>query len=69
MRAKIRERKPPCYFLHTLREHLSLPSVVGEVHVSPFFLVFCVVLLWFNRLRPVSCVPNVASVSRLFFIG
>jgi len=45
----------------TLCEHLGSPPVFGGVLVAHLFSFLCVVYF----LRPVSCVPNVASVSGL----
>jgi hypothetical protein len=42
----------------------GLTSVFGWVYMLFIFLVFCVVFL-FCFLRPVSCVPTVASLSGL----
>jgi hypothetical protein len=47
--------------LLTFREHLGSPWFLVWTMLL-IFLVICVVLCFF--LRPVSCVPNVASVSR-----
>ena len=49
--------------LLTLREHLGSPLVFGGVHVAHIFSFLCCV---FACLRPVSCVPNIASFSQLF---
>ena len=50
--------------LLTLRKHLGSLPVFGAIHVD-YLCSFrcCVVFFWFVCLRPVSCVPNVTSVS------
>ena len=51
--------------MRTIRRHLGLTPFFS---VSMLFIFFCVVLclfFCFVRLRPVFCVPNVASVSGL----
>ena len=45
--------------------HLDLPPVFGGVRVAHLFSFLCCFI--FVCLRPVSCVPNVASVSGLSF--
>ena len=50
---------------YTSRTHEFIP-VVGTVRFAHYIiLVFCVGFFCFVCLRPVSCVPNVASVSGL----
>jgi hypothetical protein len=51
----------------TLCEHLGSSPVVLVMSVLLICLVFCVVLCYFVLvcLRPVSCVPDVASASGL----
>ena len=48
----------------TLPGHLVSPPVFGGVSVAPVFSFLCAVICFVCR-RPVSCVPNVASVSGL----
>ena len=54
----------------TLHEHMDSPPVFGGVRVAHLVIFLCcVVILCFVCLLPVSCVPNVVSVSGLFFIA
>ena len=48
--------------LFTLREHAGSPPICGGVRVAHRFSFLCCVFS-FACFRPVSCVPNVASVS------
>ena len=50
--------------LTTLRGHLSSPTVFDGVRVTHFLSFLCCVFC-FVSLRPMSCVPNVASISGL----
>jgi hypothetical protein len=53
--------------LLTHRDDLGSPPVFGWVRVAHLFNFLCCVV-YFLCLRPVSCVPNVARLSRLFII-
>jgi hypothetical protein len=48
--------------LFTLREHAGSPSICGGIRVAHRFSFLCCVF-YFPCFRPVSCVPNVVSVS------
>jgi hypothetical protein len=48
------------------RKHMGSPPVFGGVCVAHLFsLLCCVAFLCFAYFNPVSCVPNVASISGL----
>ena len=53
--------------LLALRGRLGSPPVICEVRVAHLFSFLCYVFC-FVCLRPVFCVPNVASVSGLSFL-
>ena len=62
-----KQHKRVSYKKQELREHLGSPQVLGGVRVAHLYS-FGVVLCWgffcvLCCLHPVSCVPNVASVS------
>ena len=52
--------------LFTHWEPLGSPRFFGRVHVAD--LIFVCVVFIFLSLRPVSCVPDVANVPRLFIL-
>ena len=55
----------------TLNENLGLPMDLDWVRAAHIFNCLCCVVFWlffFVCLRPLSCVPNVSSISGVFII-